>query len=104
MSRTLIPLDYNTDKASPADVVEISRNQDSNTETRKMEKFNLGHSLQNIPIPSKLQYQRTMVGKVESFVGRLRWKLFAIQNPGMQQKTTYGFNTTNSPPQLKELK
>ena len=45
-----------------------------------------------------------MVGKVESFVGRLRWKLFATQNPGMQQKTTYGFNTTNSPPQLKELK
>ena len=92
MSRTLIRLDYNTDKASPVDVVEISRNQDSNTEKRKMEKFK-SHSLKNIPIPSKLQYQRTMVGKVESFVGRLRWKLFAIQNPGMQQKTT-----TNSPP------
>ena len=34
----------------------------------------------------------------------MRWKLFAIQNPGTHVKNTYGFNTTNSAPQLKELK
>ena len=45
-----------------------------------------------------------MVSKVESFIGRLRWKLFAIQNPGMTSKNSYGFNTTNPAPQLKELK
>ena len=45
-----------------------------------------------------------MVGKVESFIGRLRWKLFSIQNPGMTSKNSYGFNTTNPAPQLKELK
>ena len=69
-----------------------------------MEKFNFNHSLKNIPLPTKLQYQKKMVSKVESFVSRLRWKLFAIQNPGMQQKITYGFNTSNAPPQMKELK
>ena len=35
----------------------------------------------------------------------MRWKLFAIQNPNtMKQKQTYGFNTSNSPPPMKELK
>ena len=45
-----------------------------------------------------------MVSKVVSFLSRLRWKLFAIQNPGIQTKITYGFNTTNPPPQMKELR
>ena len=33
----------------------------------------------------------------------MRWKLFNILNPGVKQKKTFSFNTTKSPPQLKEL-
>ena len=40
-----------------------------------------------------------MIEKGESFIRRMRWKLFA----GMVYKKTFGFNTTISPPQLKEL-
>jgi len=61
--------------------------------------------MKNIPIHSKLQYQKMLVNKTESFIKRMRWKLFAIQNPNtMKQKQTYGFNTSNSPPPMKELK
>ena len=34
----------------------------------------------------------------------MRWKLYAILNPGIKSKKSFGFNTTNSPPQFKELK
>ena len=68
-----------------------------------MNPFYLNHSLKNIPLPNKSQYKRILVAKVEKFVGNLRWKLFNIQNPSGNEKDTYGFRTTNSPPQLKEL-
>jgi hypothetical protein len=44
------------------------------------------------------------VSKVESFIRRLRWKLFNINNPGATSKPSYGFKTNNSPPQQDELK
>ena len=67
--------------------------------------INFNYSMKNIPIHSKLQYQKMLVNKTESFIKRMRWKLFAIQNPNtMKQKQTYGFNTSNSPPPMKELK
>ena len=69
-----------------------------------MDTFHLSQSLKNIPVTSRAQYQKILVSKMESFVGRLRWKLFAIQNPGMQSKVNYGFRTSNPPPQLRELK
>ena len=61
--------------------------------------------MKNIPIPSKLQYQKQLVSKVDSFVNRIRWKMFYIQNPNLSKsKETYGFKSNNSPPQCKELK
>ena len=61
--------------------------------------------MKNIPNYSKLQYQKVLTSKTESFIKRMRWKLFAIQNPNsMTKKITYGFNTTNPPPQIPELK
>ena len=65
-----------------------------------MERFRFEHSLKNIPIPNKWQYQKSLVSKVERFMGRMRWKLFAIQNPGTHVKNTY----TNSAPQLERIK
>ena len=41
-----------------------------------MEAKNFGYLLKNISIPSKSKYTKYMVEKVESFVGRLRWKAY----------------------------
>ena len=68
-----------------------------------MNKFHFNQSLKNIPIPSKSQYQRVLASKIEKFIVNLRWKLFHIQNPSRDNKETYGFKTTNTPPTLKEL-
>ena len=68
-----------------------------------MNKFHFIRSLKNIPIPSKSQYQRVLASKIEKFIVNLRWKLFHIQNPSGDNKETYGFKTTNTPPTLKEL-
>ena len=71
----------------------------------KMQPLHFNYSLKNIPIPSRLQYQKKLIAQGENFIKRLRWKLFVIQNPTLvQSKTTYGFNTTKPPPSLKELK
>ena len=70
-----------------------------------MNRANFPYSLKNIPVPSKLQYQKQLVSKVESFVNRLRWKMFHISNPNpTEKKTTFGYRTRYSPPQCKELK
>ena len=39
-----------------------------------MESKNVGCSLKNIPIPSKASYLKSMMGKVENFIKRIRWK------------------------------
>ena len=69
-----------------------------------MKKLHINQSLKDIPLPSQMQYQEMLVSKVESFIGRLRWKLFNINNRGTTSKQTYGFKTTNPPPQQDELK
>ena len=70
-----------------------------------MDKLNLTYSLKNIPIPSRFQYQKQLVSKVESFARRMRWKMFHILNPGHKEDIdNHGFKSTRNPPQLKELK
>ena len=46
----------------------------------------------------------SLLSKTISFIGRLRWRLYAIQNPQMKNIKSFGFNTTSPAPQLKELK
>ena len=70
-----------------------------------MQPFFFDYSTKSIPTPSKFQYRKVLVNKVESFIGRLRWALFFIQNPtANKSKETFGFPTNNSPPALPELK
>ena len=69
-----------------------------------MNQFHYNQSLKDIPIPSKSQYQRTLVSKIEKFIGNLRWKLYHIQNPSHKNtKECYGFKSTKHPPRMKEL-
>lgn len=69
-----------------------------------MDRINLETSLKNIPTPTKSQYQKILVSKIESLLSRLRWQLQAIKDPGMKSKFNYGFKTTLPPPQFDELK
>ena len=69
-----------------------------------MQKFHFNHSLKNIPLGNKKQYQAIMITKVESFIQRMRWKLFSIKNQNANSKQTYGFKTTKTAPQMVELK
>ena len=69
-----------------------------------MNKFELPYSLKNIPIPSKLQYKRQIISKVEKIVNNLRWKWYFICHPtNNERKETYGFKTNNRVPNFKEL-
>ena len=70
-----------------------------------METLNIPYSLKNIPIPTRFQYQKALISKVEKFVKNGRWKMLNILNPRTTgaRKETYGFNSLNSPPQIKEF-
>ena len=70
-----------------------------------MEKFVFDRSLKDISIPPEDQYRKLLLGKTESFINRLRWKTFFYLNPDAKppQKETYGFKTTKTAPQVKEL-
>ena len=64
---------------------------------------NLGYSLKNIiPIPTKQHYLKYMIGKVESFITRLRWKAYFFEKPDQcnsSNSTNFGFESdvTRSP-------
>ena len=68
-----------------------------------MNPFHFNCSLKNFPLPSKAQYHRILVDKMEKFIGNLRWKLYHIQAPGNKSKETFGFKSTNPPPPIREL-
>ena len=70
-----------------------------------MQPFHINDSTKNIPIPGRLQYMKRLIEKGESFISRLRWKLFFIQNPSNdgENKENFGFNSTKSAPSIKEM-
>ena len=70
-----------------------------------MKKLDLNYSLKNIPVATKMEYQRTLTDKVEKLLGRVRWKLFWFRNPDLKKEklNTFGFNSTKYPPASKEL-
>ncbi len=70
------------------------------------EKTNLGYSTKNIPIPSRKDYLKYLITKAETFMRNIRWRTFFYLNPEIttEQKETYGFKSTKSPPSIPELK
>ena len=70
-----------------------------------MEAVNFGHSVKDIPIPSKKEYQKMMINSYENFIWPLRWKVFHFFNPNFKsKKETYGFKSLKFPQQFEELK
>ena len=69
-----------------------------------MNPFNFPHSLKNIPLPSQMQYRRTLVSSMEKFVTRLRWDLIHRKNKtDGHTHNNYGFKTTAKPDLQHEL-
>ena len=56
-----------------------------------MEAKNLGSSLKNIPIPTKQHYLKSMIDKVESFIARLRWKVYFFEKPDQRNSNKFWF-------------
>lgn len=67
---------------------------------------NFGYSTKNIPVATQDDYLRVLVEKTEHLIRRMRWRAFFFLNPNVKgdQKETYGFKSTISPPSVKELK
>ena len=70
-----------------------------------MEKVNFGYSLKNIPIPSNKLYLKFLLEKLNSFIIRLRWKVFYFdhQDNCNDVKEYFGFKSENCPPQCRDL-
>ena len=73
-----------------------------------MEKFNLGYSTKNIPLPSRNRndYLQRIIEKTEQFLRRMSWKAHFFLNPSTSSTTreNYGFKSTKNPPPIEELK
>ena len=69
-----------------------------------MKKVTFDYSLKNIPIPEKDSYLKILIDKTQSFIQRLRWKVYWIRQPKKpKKKETHGFKTDKCAPQDKEL-
>ena len=64
------------------------------------------YSLKNIPNATKSQYEKMLVESMESFINRMRWKLFWAKSPVVNpnRKETYGFKSVLKAPSDPDLK
>ena len=78
----------------------------------EISQHNLGYSLNNIPHPPENTYLKKLIQQTESFIKRIRWRAFWFDNDQQQDPSvnptpagheTYGFKSTNTPPQHPDL-
>lgn len=74
-----------------------------------MERFNLGYSVNNIPLPTERQYKIQLIEKIEAVIKRMRWKAhyFDTQEKGGKENIlfdTRGLKSDKCPAPKKELK
>ena len=69
-------------------------------------KFPIRYSLKNIPLPNKLEYQKTLTSMVEKFLVRCRWKIFWYKNldKKKEEMNNFGFKSTKYPSTDKDIK
>ena len=62
--------------------------------------------MKNIPLPSEKNFKIELLNSIHSLDSRMRWRAFHYLNPQAPKngKETYGLNTSNTPPPIKELK
>ena len=68
----------------------------------KKYEYDLGYSLKNIPIPSKRNYLKSLMEKVESLIKRMRWKAYFFDKDSNDsddnQNLNFGFKSNVSSP------
>lgn len=71
-----------------------------------MEKVNFKFSTKNVPFFGPESYTKRLIEMTEKFIRRMRWKAFFFLNPTSQTEVqvNYGFNSTNTPPPIAEMK
>ena len=70
-----------------------------------MEQVKLGYSTKNIPIPSKREYSSCLIEKTRQFLKNVTWRAYFTLNPKpTTAKQTFGFNSSENPPRVPELK
>ena len=70
-----------------------------------MESVNFGHSVKDIPVPSRKEFQQMMISSLEKFRRNLRCKVLYFLKPNQSKsKETYGFKSIKNPPQPQEIK
>ena len=71
-----------------------------------MEKVNLGHSIKNIPIPSKNVYCQALISSIDKFLNNMRWRAYFFLNPDKKQssKENFGFKSLKCAPVVTEIK
>ena len=63
-----------------------------------MEAVSFGHSVKDIPVPSKKEYRLMMIQSVEKFTRNLGWKVLHFLKPNQNEsKETYGPHRWISP-------
>ena len=70
-----------------------------------MDVVNFEHSVKDIPVPSRKEYQQMMINSTEKFTKNLRWKVLHFLKPFKKQsKETYGFKSPKDPKAIPETK
>ena len=62
--------------------------------------------MRNIPIPTNKEYTKRLIEKTEDVLRRIIWKALFFLHPETKSndKETYGFNSTKTPPIIDEMK
>ena len=69
-----------------------------------METVNFGHSVKDIPVPSRKEYKKMMINSYLRFTRNMRWRVLHFLNPSRKQmKETFGFKSLKNPPVIDEL-
>ena len=73
-----------------------------------MNRFSLGYSKKNVPVPSEKEYTLTLLEKTEELFKMMRWKAFFYNRNETEQNyqtaEKYGLRTKKSPPSINEIK
>ena len=85
----------------------VEHSYSSSLKQHTMERVNFGYSVKNIPILNNQQYLKCLLSKLNSFIRRLRWKVFYADRHSDCKEANdfnnYGFKFENCPPQNNDL-
>ena len=61
--------------------------------------------MKNIGLPTRDEYKRKLIDKIENVVSRMRWKAhFYLHEPNAKNQSKFGLKSKNAPPIIKEMK